>query len=352
MTDQVPVGSSLAGRIVHLRSPVLRLRYRYGVYVTQRGYPDWQPYASAMVRLPPVPAGMAADEARLVDVLVANRLLSDALAATGRADAPPADGETVRGGTPAGWVWAHSGAERRLALVPAELHAAFRHRGGVGAMRPAAGRGLPLAAPEGQVRFRAARPVSREAMSKLEGWLGTRLPHGYRDFLLATNGGVPSAPAVHPSAGFLVDQPLFGLAEADRTRDLTHARVWFADRFTGDYLAVGPVQGGLLAIKLRGEGAGSVWYWDDDDPRDDDRYSPAVICRDLLIRCADDWPAFVDQLSTVPVRLRRITQARLESGRARLIAEPDAGAALPRSRRPQWLGRVGEPVGEAAAGSA
>ena len=36
---------------MHLRPPPLRLRYRHGVYIDLRGFPDWQPYAAAMVRI-------------------------------------------------------------------------------------------------------------------------------------------------------------------------------------------------------------------------------------------------------------------------------------------------------------
>ena len=37
---------------------------------------------------------------------------------------------------------------------------------------------------------------------------------------------------------------------------------------------IAQVQGGLLLVQLRGTAPGSVWYWDDDDPADDDRYGP------------------------------------------------------------------------------
>jgi len=321
--NPVPVGSSVAGRIVHLRPPLLRMRYRYGVYVDLRGYPDWLPYAAAMVRLAPVPRGLSIDEARLVDVLAANRLLAGA----GFADRDPADDRT-----PAGWIWAHLGASRELALVPAELHLAFRHRGGISGLRPDERRRGPSASepnepsepsepsepnepsePGRPLRLRAVRTVADDAIRKF-----------------ATNGGVPTTAGVAHVAGFLVDQPFFALAAYDRAQDLAYVNTILGDRLTGDFLAVGQVQGGLLAVQVRGWDSGSVWYWDDDDPRDDERYEASVICRDLLLRCADDFPAFLARLTTVPPRLVGIVEAEL-------VAPDGMGAALPRSRRPAWL---------------
>jgi hypothetical protein len=325
---------------VHLRPPPLRLRYRHGVYIDLRGYPDWQPYAAAMVRIAPVPSGVTVDEARLVDVLIANRLVARAIAGA-------AAGAYAADRAPAGWVWAHLGATRHLALVPVELHAAFRHRGGVSGMRvTVAGRGLPTGNPGGTgnadetgapVRFRPVRTVSAEAIEKLEGWLGYRLPDGYRDFLGTTNGGLPLAAAVLPGTGLLLDQPLFGLAAEDRMQDLAYANLWLRDRLTRDFLAIGHVQGGLLVLKVRGQDTGSVWYWDDDDARDDERYEPAVICRDLLLRCAADFPALLAGLTTAPPSLSAAADRAIDGGRAELFRPDGVGDALPKPRRPPWL---------------
>ncbi|GIH16553.1 SMI1/KNR4 family protein [Rugosimonospora africana] len=288
-----------------------------------------------MVRIAPVPRGFTVDEARLVDVLIANRLVAGAIAGA-------AGWEYAADRAPAGWIWAHLGATRHLALVPAELHAAFRHRGGVSGMRVTVpGRGLltgklvdDTGAP---VPVRPVRTVAEDAVGKLEGWLGYRLPDGYREFLAATNGGLPLAGAVVPGTGLLLDQPLFGLATEDRMQDLAYANLWLRDRLTRDFLAVGYVQGGLLAVKVRGHDAGSVWYWDDDDSRDDERYEPAVICRDLLVRCAANFPELLAGLSTVPPSLSAVADRAIEHGRAELFRPDGVGDALPKARRPPWL---------------
>jgi hypothetical protein len=332
----------MAGLVVHPRPPVLRVRYRHGLYIDLRGYPDWLPYASAMVRVAPVPPGLSVDEARLIDVLIANRLLARALS--------PSAALPVDGATPAGWVWAHVGNTRDVALVPADLHAAFRHRGGVSTMRlDVAARGLLTTDRGAAVRFQAVRTVAEDALVKFEDWLGTRLPAGYREHLRATNGGVPTSPGVWPGAGFLVDQPLFGLAAEDRAQDLAQVNTWLGDRLTTDFLAIGHVQGGLLAVKVRGDAAGSVWFWDDDDPRDDERYEAPVICGDLLVRCAEDFPAFVAALSTVPAELTRIADGAVRAGRAELLTPDGMGAALPRTRRPGWLRALAPAAGDEGA---
>ena len=350
----IPVGSSIAGRIVHPRPPTLRVRYRHGVYIDLRGYPDWLPYATAMVRLGPAPAGdgsgsqrgarraepepsLSRTEARVVDVLTASRLLAPVLAAA--TPRPPAEARPATGGAPPGWIWAHLPEPRDLALVPADLHAAFRHRGGsstAGAGGPGLGAGLGGAGGV-RVEFQPVRTVAEAALEKLEGWLGYRLPEAYREFLRTTNGGLPIAAGVHAAAGFVVDQPLFGLAATDRMRDVAHANLWFGDRFTAEFLAIGHVQGGLLAIKVKDPHPGSIWFWDDDDPRDDERYQAPVICRDLLVRVADDVDGFLAGLSTAPAPLAAAVDRLLRDDATELFAPDGMGAALPSARRPAWL---------------
>src|SRR5947207_14834581 len=115
--------------------------------------------------------------------------------------------------------------------------------------------------------------------------------------------------------------------------DLAYANVWFGDRLTADFLAIGLVQGGLLVLKARGAGAGSVWFLDDDDPRDDERYEPSIICRDLLVPCGADLPAFLGALSAVPRQLLAAAEQVVTSAGAELHLPEGAGAALPRARR-------------------
>jgi len=325
VTAAVP-GARHAFHVIHPGSSMLRVRYRDGVVVDGHGFPDWLPYARAVVELPEPAPHRTADETRVLDVLIANEVMA------GAGDPWwPDGGEPL---TPDGWTWAHVAMTRRLALVPVELHGAFRHAGGVATMRADyARRGLDLAGAEPMREFGSDRGLTDAAVDKVEDRLGYRLPEAYRRFLAATNGGRPVRPALHPGFGFVLDQRFFGLARQDWLQDLVYANDWFRDRLTADHLAVSYLQGGLLVLKVRGDDAGSVWYWDDDDPRDTDDHGPAEVCERLLHRLADDLDAFGRALRAVPYPLRRLARDTVARGDARRCAPEGMGASLPRTKR-------------------
>ncbi|WP_229071631.1 SMI1/KNR4 family protein [Actinoplanes sp. DH11] len=313
-------GARYAFRVAHPAAPMLRVRYRHGVPVDPWGFPDWTPYARTLVDLPPVVPDLTLDEARVVDVRAAGTVA--------RATGDPIWSGTV--GTPPGWTWAHLARSRRLALVPAELHAAFRHLGGVstGATRPA-GRGL-TARGGSAPRILVSEHLSGAAVDKAEETLGVRLPGAYRDFLARTNGGAPALPVVLPGHGFVLDQPLFGFRD-DRAQDLGYVNTWFRDRLTEDWLAIGHLQGGLLVLRVRGAGAGAVGHLDDDDPRDRDGFTAAEVCDRLVHRLADDFAGFWTALRPVPADLEQLAAHAAAGAR---VPDPDgAGALLPSSHR-------------------
>jgi A nuclease of the HNH/ENDO VII superfamily with conserved WHH/SMI1 / KNR4 family (SUKH-1) len=329
-------GARFALRVIHPGSPVLRIRYRSGIVVSPYGLPDWTLYARAVVELPepaasPAYAGLTVDEIRVVDVLAANEHLAggdDPLWTFTRADPVPR--------TPPGWTWAHVGRSRRLALVPVELHGAYRHAGGVSTLRGGTGAGLRTdvpAVPVGQV---ATQTVPEPVLRALEEHLGYRLPPAYRAFVAATNGAAPAAPGVHPDHGFVHDQPLFGLARDDRHQDLGYATGWLRDRLTPDYLALGYVQGGLLAVQVAGDRPDSVWYWDDDDPRADDRHDAAYICGHLLRFGARTIDEFLDGLALPAAALVAAVDALVDAGQVVEVRPELAGAGLPAARRAPW----------------
>jgi hypothetical protein len=319
------VGARHAFQVIHPGSPMLRVRYVDGVAVDPYGFPDWIPLARAVIELPAVASDLGPDEVRVLDVLIANE--------TAAAGGDPLWQALEPGTTPVGWTWAHLGRTRQVALVPVELHGAFRHLGGVstGGVDPAR-RGLAVddaTPPEIHVDSR----LSDEAVDKVERHLGYALPGAYRSLLVRTNGGGPARPAVHPRFGFVVDQPMFGLARPDRLQDLVYANAWFGDRLTPEWLAVGYVQGGLIAVRVRGEGRGSVAYLDDDDPRDRDGYGAAEVCARLLQHCADDFTSFWRALRGVPTSLRARARTVAAQGQALMVTPPRLGAGLPPTKR-------------------
>ena len=308
---------------VMFESPTLRVRYRNGLTVGAHGYPDWLPYARVAVQLPVGGRELGVDEARVLDVLTANAVLA--------ASGDPLWAGLPEFATPTGWTWAHLELCRTLVLVPIGLYAATRHRGGVSTGVADRGRrGLPgVAGP-------APRPVFHERLAAatvevVEQAIGP-LPPAYRLFLMNTNGAAPDQPALHPDFGFVLDQPFFGIDRDDRLTDLGYTAAAFRDRLTTDLFPIAYVQGGLLALRLSGPDAGSVWLYDNDDPREDPALRPEEISARLLVRCADDFDAFWAALSVVPQALRQ--RARAAAAGSWPVVLSRMGTQLPAKQRP------------------
>lgn len=325
----VPPMNRYAGQIVGFAAPLMQVRYPAGVYVSLAGFPTWIRYARAIVELPPTAPTETMCRIRVTDVAAANELM----ARTGDPLwQPKQEGVPV---TPDGWQWAHLAKTRRIALLPGELATAFRHWGGMATLRAEPDEVGLRTAGGGAVEFVPAEQAAAEAdLVKLEQEIGHPLPAAYREFVTRTNGGRPAVPAVHPSFGFVVDQSLFTVTGKDWLRSLRYVRRWVTDRFTDDFLPIGRVQGGMLALRLTDPGAGSVWFWDGDDRRDDDRYRADVVSRDLLHRCGDGFDTFLRALLPFPADLWQAARQLVDSGQVRQVSDPRTGTALPANRRP------------------
>jgi A nuclease of the HNH/ENDO VII superfamily with conserved WHH len=321
-------GAQYALRLVNLGAPVVRERFDRGVLVNPDGFPDWDLQARALVQLPEPPPGLTLDEIRVVDVLAANTVMvrdaTDPLWTV--QDGPPR--------TPQGWTWAHIGGSRRIAAVPIELHASFRHAGGISTLAAEVPqRGLRVdyqpvgAGVDGELQ-RVAEPV----LAELEQLLRFPLPPRYRDFLAQTNGARPRHPGVLPDLGFVADQRLFGVGRTDLAQDLIAANQYAGDRFTPDFLGIGWVQGGTLAVRVRGEDRDSIWWFDDDDPRADATDDAATVTGQLLHRCADDIDQFWQRLAVPAAELLALA-AGLD---AHQVRSAGLGESLPPSHRAPW----------------
>jgi HNH/ENDO VII superfamily nuclease/SMI1/KNR4 family protein SUKH-1 len=362
MTAPLRPGAQYALRLVNLGSRVVRERFDRGVLVAPDGFPDWEFHARAMVALPDPPPDLTVDEIRVVDVLAANALMREA-------GTDPLWWDAAE--TPHGWTWAHTGGARRLALVPIELHASFRHAGGISVLAAeraaawdAAGRNAGGSDADGKAaagRGAAGRPdrglradfeprwpgmdfagsLRPELLVQLARVLGCPLPPSYLHFMTQTDGAFPVRPGVLAGHGFVFDQGFFGLARADPAQHLLTANEYVGDRFTRDFLAIAYVQGGMLAVRLTGPDADSIWYWDDDDPRATAADDATIVADRLLHRVADTMDNFWRALAEPAQALRDRAATWVAEGQVVALHPGGLGESLPPSHRaPGWPPRA------------
>ena len=317
-----PPNAAYAGQVVHFPDPVRAARYPQGVWVDADGYPDFSPYARAAAEIADPPEGFGIDELRLTDYVSANAALHLAGHKLWDGLDPVA--------TPHGHSWHHVVGTRRLELVPAEVKALLRHHGGLAtAAADHAKRGTRPLQDSRPVHFelpgdggRDGEPaVSERQVCAVEEDLGYRLPGAYRAFLKAAGGAAPAGVALDPELGLLIDQPFFTLRDEAAVDDLRYVNKCLRDHLTKDYLGVGYVQGGLLAVKVKGEQIGTVWFCPYDDARDtaDAWDSPQQRVGCLLLPCGDDFDAFLLRLAGNPPELETVANLMVDGGFAHAV---------------------------------
>ncbi|MBA0049400.1 cell wall assembly protein Knr4 [Streptomyces sp. AJS327] len=312
-----PPNRAYAGQVVSFPDPVRAARYPEGVPVGPEGFPDFSRYARAAAEIADPPEGFGADELRLTDFVSANV----ALHAAGHelwADVGPV-------ATPHGWTWHHVAHSRRLELVPVEVKALLRHHGGLAtATVDHAKTGTRPLQETRPVHFEVGQDpaVSEERVEMAEERLGYRLPGAYRAFLKAAGGCAPRGVGLDPELGLLVDQPFLTLREEAAVNDLVYVNKCLRDHLTKDYLGVAFVQGGLIAVKVRGEALGSVWFCAFDDAADADGLSVAERAERLLRPCGTDFDDFLLRLVGNPPELKTVADLMVDGGFARSVPVP------------------------------
>jgi hypothetical protein len=311
-----PPNAAYAGQVVHFPDPVRAARHPHGVPVDENGHPDFTPYARAAAEIAEPPEGFGIDELRLTDYVSANA----ALHAAGHelwGSLPPV-------ATPHGWTWHHVAGTRRLELVPVEVKALLRHHGGLAAS-PAdhSKRGTRPLQETRPVHFGLPKDpvaVTEDQLRDVEEELGYRLPGSYRTFLKAAAGCAPHGVALDPQLGLLIDQPFFTIRDEAALNDLVYVNKCLRDHLTKDYLAVGYIQGGVLAIKARGDDAGSVWFCPYDDVRDGDDWSSVQErIEALLLPCGESFDAFLLRLAGNPPELETVANLMVDGGFAHAV---------------------------------
>ncbi|MEV0602979.1 SMI1/KNR4 family protein [Streptomyces sp. NPDC050315] len=310
-----PPNTAYAGQVVHFPDPVRAARFPRGVRVDGSGFPDFSPYARAAAEIAEPPEGFGVDELRLTDFVSANAALHAADHELWE-DVPSV-------ATPHGWTWHHVAGTRRMELVPVEVKALLRHHGG-----------LATAAVDHEKRgtrpLQETRPthfglphrdvsVPEDAVLQAEEALGYRLPGAYRAFLKAAGGCAPVGAALDAELGLLVDQPFFTVRDDAAVNDLVYVNKCLRDHFTKDYLGVGFVQGGVIAVKVRGDATGSVWFCAYDDARDRDGWSVQERVERLLLPCGGDFDEFLERLAGNPPELETVANLMVDGGFARAV---------------------------------
>jgi hypothetical protein len=225
--------------------------------------------------------------------------------------------------TPHGWTWHHVAGGRRMELVPVEVKALLRHHGGL-ATTPVdqdrrGTRPLQETRPAHFRLPRGAVAVSEQQVLSVEEDLGYRLPGAYRSFLKAAGGSAPVGAALDAELGLLVDQPFFTVREQAGVNDLVYVNKCLRDHFTKDYLGVCFVQGGIVAVKVRGSDVGSVWFCPYDDARDQDGWSVQERVERLLLPCGADFDAFLQRLAGNPPELETVANLMVDGGFAQAV---------------------------------
>ncbi|MEU3958782.1 SMI1/KNR4 family protein [Streptomyces buecherae] len=310
-----PPNTAYAGQVVHFPDPVRAARHPQGVRVDGDGYPDFTPYAKAAVEIAEPPEGFGVDELRLTDFVSANAALHAAGHELWEGGSPVA--------TPHGWTWHHVAGTRRVQLIPVEVKALLRHHGGLataGVDQDKRGtRPLQETRPAHFGLPKRGLSVTEDQVLVVEEDLGYRLPDAYRAFLKAAGGCAPVGAALDPELGLLVDQPFFTVRDEAAVNDLVYANKCLRDHFTKDYLGVGFVQGGVIAVKVRGEAIGSVWFCAYDDARDRDGWSVQDRVAELMLPCGDDFDAFLLRLAGNPPELETVANLMVDGGFAYVV---------------------------------
>ncbi|WP_199552165.1 SMI1/KNR4 family protein [Streptomyces sp. N35] len=313
-----PPNAAYAGQTVHFPDPVRAGRHPHGVRMDDRGFPDFSAYARAAAEIAEPPEGFGVDELRLTDYVSANA----AMAAQGHElwDTIPAVA------TPHGWTWHHVPGTRRLELVPVEVKALLRHHGGLATadvdQDKRGTRPLQETRPTHFGLPKASVAVTEQQLLGVEEDLGYRLPGAYRAFLKAAGGCAPVGAALDAELGLLIDQPFFTVRDEAAVNDLVYINKCLRDHLTKDYLGVAFVQGGILAVKVKGERAGSVWFCAYDDARDSGEtasWSVAERVQRLLLPCGEDFDAFLARLAGNPPELETVANLMVDGGFARAV---------------------------------
>jgi len=141
--------------------------------------------------------------------------------------------------------------------------------------------------------------IDPAAVAKLEGAIAAKLPDDYRAFLLAVNGGRTAT--THRQ--FRLGREMVALNQL-HSLDVPGSPLtsdgWRPDWMPKVLLSIGSASGGIIAICVSGEHAGSIWYLDTMDARPSGS-NPRVAWHDRrdFTKLAPTFSAFVLGLTPI-----------------------------------------------------
>jgi hypothetical protein len=136
------------------------------------------------------------------------------------------------------------------------------------------------------LEVRAWGPVSEEQLVEAELKLGVQLPEPYRSWLGRTGGGHPDKLYEIESVDGTV-KTFVGLEGTYNIADQYHG---FDELLPRDLIRIAHGTGGTVALKVKGEDVGSVWWSDHDQA---DLLGAEAPSYEYLTKLADDFGAFL-----------------------------------------------------------
>ena len=134
------------------------------------------------------------------------------------------------------------------------------------------------------------KPLTEEEIVAFEGRHRMSLPEDYRQFLLSSNGGMPSIEVCHLRSGYSVALCQFYSLNDEFPYDLDRSCVstdW-NDAYPLGYLEIGRDPGGSgLFISTRGDDRGSIYFFDREE---------AIRPPEGAIKLADSFTQFMAEL--------------------------------------------------------
>lgn len=133
--------------------------------------------------------------------------------------------------------------------------------------------------------------LDESAIAVLEGFLGLKIPTGYRDFLLDGNGQWQGGKDFDiPEQGSTSLNYFFPLVSKNLTDNLPYKMKLYRGRVPEEMLPIASDSGGnLLLLSLKGKDRGAVFFWDHEMEAEDEDEQPYYENIQLLSRNFDDF---------------------------------------------------------------